>query len=643
MPTNLTRSSFDTFTAEQFPNTNHGAWRKLNVSGGGGTRRYAYLWWAGKPPAGASVSSATLRLWLRGSWSGGPHTITARKINATWKESLLTWNRSGAGQMGSTVNPASVAVTGGVDGQEVELDVSLMMADIAAGEAFHGIRLEVNTTGVKALYSSESTPTFRPQLEVVWNRAPLAPVDMAPTGGRSVSESHPVLTWVFKDREGDAQAEFQVQTSTSSTVTSSGFTSVEFNSGWVASSEGQLDLSTTAYAGVSNGATRYWIVRTKDETGLISPWSAVASFRRDNKGGLVINSPVNGGTVDETTPSIVTTLTGAAQEAIAYRLWEENSTGQFVSVWSTGWFEAPAASGVSFQFGIPAGYIKRTGRDYRLDVWSRDTVDREATPGDPVHVPKSATFTFIKSATPSPVINLTVTDDAPGVKLTWNRSAASGHPDYWCLVVDGVRVYSRLDPVDFTQGGSPISYALVYYGAAANVPHEFEIEAVVDDAGRLKHSQANDIVVHTPDLTLVGGTWLVDDDQPPYPSDALPRRVRIRDAEVPDLEVGESSGIFYPIARRDPVIIVDAIRGHEGTLQGTVQADDPAGDGFIENFRWFKRPANVGRRLRLVFGDINIPIQLGKATDTHHDSHMRRHRISAEVSQVDEFEGDPLA
>lgn len=709
MATNTSRSSYDTLVNEASADTNYGSWNLITILGGpAGQVRYSYVYLPGIPPFGSTITSATLRIWLQGSnWSGGPHTITAKRIIYPWKESLLTWNRTVSGQA-TTTNSASAAVTGGTDGQLVEFDVSLMLADVAAGGAWYGVRLEVDTAdGVpRRIYSSEaSDPAKRPQLVVEWNRAPLAPVDMSPSGGRSVSIANPVLGWVFRDREGDGQSELQVQISTASTVDSTGaFTSFEFDSGWVPSEETQLDLAqpisrtasvtttlssttitaatatfdagdvgasitgtgipagttitavasatsatmsqaatasgtvtatiTRSYAGLADGDTRYWIVRTRDTAGLTSPWSAVQSFRRDVKPTLTLSSPVDGGTVDETTPPIVTTMTGA-QEAITYSLFEHPSGRH---LWSSGYHAAESASGAAYSEAIPAGLLAKTGQQYKLHVWAYDTVDRESTPGDPTQIPAYATFTFVRSATPSPVTSLTVVDETPGVKITWNRAAGLGHPDFWCLMVDGVRVYDRLDPLDYTLGGDPIVYEMVWYGAKPNLEHAFEIEAVVDDAGVLKHSQSNATVTMTPDLTEIGGTWLVDADSGTFPSSALPRKVRIRGAEVPDLQVGESSAMFYPIGRPDPVYIVDSIRGLEGPVSGVIDATDPQGSDFIENFEWAKRRDNIGRRWRLIFGDINVPVQIGKMSNTHADTHVRRHQVSVEVSQIDEFE-----
>lgn len=720
MPVNRSRAAYDTFIHEANANKNFGDWHLLTLAGDTNDRRFTLLYFAGLPPQGATVSTATLRIWLRtgptSDWSG-THTITAKRITRGWKESLITWNRAGTAQLtDGTTNPASAVVVNGTGGQMVEIDVSLMMADVAAGADYRGIRLEVDTTGTRRIHSSESaTPSFRPQLEVVWNRAPLAPVDLAPSGGRSVSVSNPVLTWNFKDREGDEQAEFQVQIATTDTVDSGGaFPSPEFDTGWVASVEEEFDTSTgvsrsasvtttntsttitaatatfesadvghsitgtgipagttiatfvsatevtmsqaatasgtvtatitRTWAGITDGATRYWIVRTKDVPGLVSPWSDPEEFRRDAKGAFTIDSPIDGGTVDETTPPIVTTLTGRAQEALAYQLLVEDPLRGWMTTWEQPRFLAESADGVAHSFNIPKGLIRRP-YNYRIRVWSWDTVDREDTPGDSARLTDVATFTFVRSATPSPVTSLTVVEETPGVKLTWNRAALVGQPDFFALMVDGERVFDRIDPLDFSLGGDPIVYEMVWYGATNNVEHTFEVEAVVDDGGTLKHSQGNATVTMTPDLAdaEVGGTWLVDDDTQLHPSSTLPRRVRIRGAEVPDLQIGESSATFFPVGRRSPVYIVDAIRGLEGTVSGVVGAndlDDPNSADFLDNFEWAKLPENVGRRWRLVFGDINIPVQLGQATNTHMDSHLRRHQVSIEVSQIAEFPDD---
>jgi hypothetical protein len=166
--------------------------------------------------------------------------------------------------------------------------------------------------------------------------------------------------------------------------------------------------TTTSYgptwAGISADADRWWIVRARDEMGNTSPWADVQAFHRTTKGTLAISSPPGGGTVEETTPPIITTLTGRTQEAISYLLEQfVAADSEWVEVWSQGRRSAPANSGSAYSFGVPSGKITDLSTNYRLTVNSWDDQDRDATPGDPAYVQAQSTFTFARSATPSPV------------------------------------------------------------------------------------------------------------------------------------------------------------------------------------------------------------------------------------------------
>lgn len=644
MPVNTTTANFDTMSGSHFPSANFGWWRRIALRDDPDATQYAYLYWGGMPPPEGSVISATLRLMLRAShWNDHDHTITAKRITQSWKESKLTWNNAPSV---TSSNSASVVVNTLVTapGAEVELDVSNLVSDAMAAGAWYGIRLELSTadTDPHFIWSSDAgLLERRPELEVEWSRAPRPPVDLSPSGGRSVSLSHPTVTWNFRDREGDEQAELQVQISTGSATDADGsLSSVEFDSGWVVSSDEQLDLSDTSYAGVSTGATRYWIVRTRDVHGLVSQWSDPAEFSRAGKPTLTIDSIPDGGVVEETTPPIDTTLSNA-QEAISYRLWEQQPDGTFEMVWHEWRHAAPADAGVTHSFTIPPGHIRFTGRTYSIRVLSWDTEDREDTPGDPAYVRETADFTFERSD-PSPVTSLNVENDEPGVRLTFNRGAGVAAPDYFALVVDGQRVEDRLDPTDFDQGGDPIVYELVYYGATRQVPHTLEVEAVVDDVGTLKHSQGNATVDYEPPVT---GIWLVDQTEDvlaTFAPDDLPRRVRMLGEATPNLTVGESGSTFHVVGRRDPVRVLDAIRGLEGRVSGTIREDDPASPGgaaSIENLKWAKRwPGLAGRRWRLIYGSENLPVELGEASWTPTSQRdLWEYAVSIDVTQVAEF------
>jgi hypothetical protein len=867
MPTTNLRASYDTRAKESTASTNYGEERVLAIRNLTSNNEYSFVSFSGLPDLGSVVSSATLRVWLRGAnWSSGPHDVVARRITEKWKESQLTWSNVPAVDGGVS---ASTSVTGGVDGQSVDINVTSILAGVMTGDLWYGFRLNTTTsvtTTQRQLYSSEAAdPALRPLLIVEYSTLPDAPIDLNPTGGKRVSIAKPTFTWQFRDFDGDEQASFQLAINTTSTVQTDGsFAAPEYDSGWIPTSSEEFDSSlsgtggalptfvaagtiasgtsditpglpagwakddvflvfcesgtadpapavptgyahvtgssvsttgtrltvfwkrataaesaplvadtgnhqsarmaafrgcrttgnpwevtqtsteavvdttgsatgptttqanclivvactsdfdvgaddtagysaftnaalgslteqidnrsaaagggtigvatgtkatagavgattytlanaankahlvialtpTTSYgptwAGISADATRYWIVRARDEMGNTSPWADVQGFTRTTKGTLAISSPTGGGTVEETTPPIITTLTGRTQEAISYLLEQfVTADNEWVEVWSQGRRAAPANSASAYSFGVPSGKITAAATNYRLTVNSWDDQDRDATPGDPMYVQAQATFTFARSATPSPVTVLTAAAEAnsgPGVKLTFNRAVGQAAPDYFALMVDSVRVMDRIDPADIIDGGSPIVFSMVYYGAEPLTSHTFEVEAVTFASGVLKHSQSNDTEVYEP---APEGMWLLDANDPPYRPLAPPRRVLIRGTTT-SLGIAESGATYHAVGRRDPVTIIDAIAGYEGTVSGRIWADEVGGD--IATFKWMKRPRNIGRRLQFIAGGLSIPIELGvvdqltPAGDT--PAGVRAYDVSFAVMQIDDF------
>lgn len=627
MPTSVSRAAYDTYTAAEWQWQNFGNKTFVAMSSGTNHHRYGYLYFSGIPPHGATVLSATLSIWLTApsGWSGGPHTISVKRVLRSWSESKLMWGNSGSDQNAGTTIWGTAVVTNGADGQQVDIDLTSLFAAIQAGTySYHGLRLEVDTGDniVREIYGSESMrTTLRPQLSIVWSRPPDTPTSLAPAGGAAVSLAKPTLKWVFKDPDGDDQAKYRVQIGTDTA-----FASPEYDSGWVTDYSKQLDTSATTWTGVPSGATRYWRVAVADVNGLYSQWSPAASFTMASKGALSILNPPNNGYVEETTPPITTALTHD-QDSIAYNLEELQPDGSWNSVWASGRFEAAAASGTNYTHGIPAGKISQNGTNYRLTVWSYDTTDREATPGDPVYVSARSLFTFQRSTVPAPVTGLTITGDGPGSAISFSRST---EPDYFALRVDGVLKFDRLKPSTFMT--STGNYTMHYYGARPNTNHTYEVEAIVSDGGVLKHSQGNNTVTYKPGVQYI---WLVDDNEAPYASNVSKTMVRIAGQENQDLTIGESSQSFYAIGRRDPVYIADSIRGLEGTITGTV-LDEP-GAPYMSGLESMRYPWNVGRTYRLVYGTYNFPVQITSISISQLSSIEPMFQVSVGVAQVGEF------
>ena len=86
---------------------------------------------------------------------------------------------------------------------------------------------------------------------------------------------------------------------------------------------------------------------------------------------------------------------------------------------------------------------------------------------------------------------------------------------------------------------------------------------------------------------------------------ARPDSVRLGGKDAPPTEIGESVEVLYPVGRRDPVAIYDGIRGYEGTVSGWVMSANDL--HVLEGIK--STPSKV---VRLVMGDLNIPVQLGQ-------------------------------
>lgn len=175
-------------------------------------------------------------------------------------------------------------------------------------------------------------------------------------------------------------------------------------------------------------------------------------------------------------------------------------------------------------------------------------------------------------------------------------------------------------------------YRMVYYGARGYTDHTFEVMAIVTDSGVDKTSKSNPVVTYRPRPV---GIWFVDRtfadaDDPatlvqmisdfPTPEDSLPAAI------------GESSTQFYGVGRRSPVTITDNIRGYEDTVKGYVQSQDD-----LKALERMKSDSVNGQHVRLIAGDLNIPVELGKLTIGRVPTEAGLYPVSVFVTQVGEF------
>ncbi len=143
MPDATVKSHSDAWVDQNAAHKNHGHGNRLWVRGAGTeNQRQSFVGFAKPFPNNDAlvVLSATLILRVKDDWSGN-HNVTATRIRETWKEHRVTWTNAPAI---TTKNSATENVTDASDGDRVEVDVTDILGDIALGDDWFGIRLELD-------------------------------------------------------------------------------------------------------------------------------------------------------------------------------------------------------------------------------------------------------------------------------------------------------------------------------------------------------------------------------------------------------------------------------------------------------------------------------------------------------------------
>ena len=597
----------DTHVREGAAAKNFGTSVELSLNGaGGGNDRRAFLHFTRPFPLDATIVSAKLRIYTRAAWTGSQN-VTARRVTESWAEARATWANQ---PTKSDTNAATVAANSLAAGVLIELDVTAMMQDVANGSPYYGIRLELSASVNRLLHSSEAVnAALRPVLEVDWTLPPDAPTSLAPGGGRAVSVQKPVLAWTFTDPGGsEEQASSQVQVDDAAD-----FATPLYDSGKLANALPSWDLAATAFAGLAFADVRFWRVRVWDGTDLVSEWSDPVSFTRIAKGTLTIVSPPDGGTVDDLTPPVDWTFAGATQEAYRVELYELLASGAAHLAWTSG-----RVTSTDTVLTLPTGQLA-TGGSFRVLVRVWDDEDREAIWGDTDYVDETADFTYARSGAPAAVTALSATPNDAAVDLAWTRSV---QPDYFSLRVDGVEVLPRIEPADVFVSGT--SYAMKWWGATPRVEHTYEVEAVVDSAGALQHSDGNATDTAQTNPT---GLWLIDTDDD--------TAVRLGGQERADFRIGEEGTTHAVRGSRVKVRITETVRGYEGSFSGNLRGK-AARDTFL---------ALKGRLkpVRLIVSDLNMLVELEEvASPPTPLSGDRLYGADFGFFQVDDFTFDVL-
>ena len=156
----------DTLTYSNNPNTNYGSYTALFVQKGSITSSSYIKFNLATLPAGATVSKATLRLFVNQVAANGSFDVY--QLNTSWAESTLTYNNAPALGTSATGNHP-IAFTTSTLNQFVVIDITPLVQGWANGSITNdGLALALTTSsGAVAVDSKESIYTsHQPELEI---------------------------------------------------------------------------------------------------------------------------------------------------------------------------------------------------------------------------------------------------------------------------------------------------------------------------------------------------------------------------------------------------------------------------------------------------------------------------------------------
>lgn len=518
--------------------------------------------------------------------SGQPwdaQTISVQPISEQWSINSVTWSNQPSVRLGPS-NVITQATPALADGDRFSIDITSFVQQIANGLPNYGWRLTTSSGKSGTFYGFVNSDAW--VLTVETSDAPQTPTSLAPTGG-VIDRSKFVIRTDFTDDAGATdQASIQVQIDPDQTAP------FAFDSGEVATTVPELDLSTTAYAGLANNATTSWRVRVKDSDGYWSPWSAWATVTRVAKPTLTLNSPA-GSVLGDPTPVVQATISAGSIKYWLVEVYRDDDPSDVR--WSSG---RQPGSGTSFITTLPgrtAGGTRIFTDDmgYRLRVRVWDRLDR-VTGGsdDRPYLEANATFTFDDDAALAAPSDLTLTpsEESPAMILTWVRS---GSADGW-VVHRNSELVARLDPDDVTALGAG-TYQWSAPDAVPNRSALWQVRALVNGKRGLP--------VNRTGKTVVKGLWLLSDHG----------NVNLAGTDLSDLRRKDKRATYDLPGRPDDVDVIGSLGGVAGTFAGElgrshVLTTTVAVEEKVRIMRLIRRDATTP--VQMVYGTRSIPVLL---------------------------------
>lgn len=512
-------------------------------------------------PENAIVTKADLVFHTREAWTGSV-VFSAQRQSEGWSVSKVTWNNRPDVIVGTS---KQTTVTSPVVGQEFRIDVSDHAQAFIAGTATNrGWRIYTDAGTARDIYGATAGKN-KPYLQLTYVIPSDAPAGLVPDGA-AVSIAKPTLTFAVPD---DTIA-IQVQIDAAADAVSP-----DWDSGQVDTPAGLLDLTTTTYPGLADGATTYWRARSKGPLGW-SLWSDWATMPRVSKPVVTITAPAT--TTGDKTPPIA--WTAAGQVLWQARLLRPNGTD----------LDDSSITASADQEWTPDKGLRRIGDTGRAHVRVWDNVDRVATPGDPIWSEAYLDFTLvaIDAAPGADAIQVSQVGPSPVVRVTWTGPL----PDLWRITRDG----DLLDLLD----GSENTY--LDYAASPLTPHVYQA-LVATDTGQVSPNGPSATL-----RTRPAGAWLMDPE--------TGEKVLLLDEDIQTV-MTERAVLHTPLGDGPPIRRRSGTPPPSGTATGLL-LESAAGDDYLPvdmaaaAFRF--KDSDQGRVFRLAWGAWNIPVTIGDMT-----------------------------
>lgn len=380
----------------------------------GDTRLYvhstanAYIYFS-RPnfPSGTVITSATLRVWPGPTSGNSSVTVLLHRLTSAFDPNSTTW--ANLPTVGSQV--ASLTRTWYNSGAAMEFSITTDMQSIVDGSAWYGWRVSTTSTDTTQylLGGMSDTPM---ELVINYQIPASTPEQLWPNGNVTVTDPKPTLAWVSNGGPTGGQLALQVQVASDSAFTTNLYTSDQIAS---SASSIDLDVATPAFTALTNGQSRYWRVRVKNDTNVWSAYSAAAQFTYSNAATLAITAP-SGTTTSDPTPTISWTLTGATQQAWQILVYNYNLT-QAQSE-AQGNNRSPLLYDSGIQYGttasmvLPVGVIRYENSQYVVELRSWPTSAVVSIAGAPAYITTNKNLTWVPTGA-VPAVQLLVTQENP--------------------------------------------------------------------------------------------------------------------------------------------------------------------------------------------------------------------------------------